>query len=227
MATDLGAAQLFANVACGSDMAKPPGLVLEQGRSAAGAGPLMEWRGFHTELQKAAIAATQTGAPLSLLMLELVGSGRNGEPRGAEITALLTAGLAGRVKAAVGARACLARYAEARLAVILIDTDLDAAIGHAEGIARRLCAHRGGAARGVGPELSPAIGIAQFRDDESLGHLIQRTAAALGRARRDRGVVADSGKERPGCPGCGTIAHRLCLPPMPSMAAAGGEEPMA
>jgi GGDEF domain-containing protein len=223
MATDLRAAQLFTGAARGPDAANAPMLPLERCPSTRCAGPLMEWRGFHTELQRAAVAATQTSAPLSLLMLELVSSDRIGEPRGSEIAAELTDRLTGLVKAAIGARGCLARYAEGRLAVIMIDTDLDGAIGRAEHIARSLGARR----RGVGPELSPAIGIAQFRDDESLGHLIQRTAAALGRARSSRGVVADRGKERPACPGCGTIAHRLGLPPMPSMRDVGGEEPGA
>ncbi|MGH6902007.1 MAG: diguanylate cyclase domain-containing protein [Geminicoccaceae bacterium] len=223
MATDLGAAQLFTGAARGPHAANAPLLPLERCPSAGYAGPLMEWRGFHTKLQRAAVAATQTGAPLSLLMLELGSSDRISEPRGCESAAELTDRLTGLVKAAIGARGCLARYAEARLAAILIDTDLDGAIGRAEHIARRLGARR----RGAGAELSPAIGIAQFREDESLGHLIQRTAAALGRARSSRGVVADRGKERPAGPGCGTIAHRLCLPLMPSTRDVGGEEPGA
>jgi GGDEF domain-containing protein len=227
MAIDLGAAQPFTGAARGPHAANVPLLPLERCPSTGCTGPLMEWRGFHTELQKAAVAATQTGAPLSLLMLELVSSDRIGEPPGCEIAAELTDRLTGLVKAAIGARGCLARYAAGRLAVIMIDTDLDGAIGRAEHIARSLCTPRRGETRGAGPELSPAIGIAQFRDDESLGHLIQRTAAALGRARSGRGVVADRGKERPACPGCGTIAHRLGLPLMPSTGDVGGEEPGA
>ena len=223
MASDLGAAQLFTGVAGGPHAANAPLLPLERCPGAGYAGPLMEWRGFHTELQRAAVAATQTGAPLSLLMLEFVSSARTSEPGGCAIGAKLSDRLTGLVKAAIGARGCLARYAEGRLAAILIDTDLDGAIGRAEQIARRLGAQR----RSPGAELSAAIGIAQFRDDESLGHLIQRTAAALGRARSDRGVVADRGTERPAAPGCGKIAHRLCLPLMPSTRDVGGEEPGA
>jgi GGDEF domain-containing protein len=227
MATDLRAAQLFTGAARGPDPANALLLPLERCSSTGCAGPLMEWRGFHTELQKAAVAATQNGAPLSLLMLELVSSDRISETRGSEIASELTGRLTGFVKAAIGARGSLARYAEGRLAVILIDTDLDGAIGRAEHIVRRLCAWRRGAAGGVGPELSPAIGIAQFRDDESLGHLIQRTAAALGHARSGRGVVADRGKERPDRSGYGAIDHRRYLPLMPSTTDVGGEEPAA
>jgi GGDEF domain-containing protein len=223
MATDLGAAELFTGGARGPHAANAALLPLERCPGGGYAGPLMEWRGFHTELQKAAVAATQTGAPLSLLMLEFVSSARNSEPRGGEIGATPSDRLAGLVKAAIGASGCLARYAEGRLAAILIDTDLDGAIGRAEQIARRLGARR----RGAGAELSPAIGIAQFCDDESLGHLIQRTAAALGRARRGQGVVADRGTERPAGRDWGTIAHRLCLPLMPSTRDVGGEEPGA
>jgi PleD family two-component response regulator len=101
--------------------------------------------------------------------------------------------------AAGAERGLLARYDAERLAVILIDTDLEAAIGQAESIARHLAGRRRGAI-GTGPEASPAIGIAQFREDESLGHLIQRTAEALRRARIERGlaVAADRNvRERP------------------------------
>ena len=226
MATDLRSAQLFTGAAGGRAAAKGPMPPLERAPSTGRTGPLMEWRGFHTELQRAAAAATQTGAPLSLLVLELVSSDRIGESPGsggAELSDRLT----GVVKAAIGARGCLARYAEGRLAVIMIDTDLDEAIGRAEHTVRTLCARRRGATRGASPELSPAIGIAQFRDDESLGHLIQRTAAALGRARSGRGVVADRGTQRPAGPAYGTIARRRCLPLMPSTRDVGGEEPGA
>ena len=188
----------------GADGTPRPALAPRPG--TAPAPRLMDWRGFHSELQRAAVAATQTGAPLSLLMLELVGSGRSGERRGAEPGTPI-GGLAGLVRAAVGERGFLARYAAERLAVILIDTDLDAAIRRAESIARSLSAPRRGAAGEVGLEASPAIGIAQFRDDESLGHLIQRTADALRGAKIERGlaVVADRGaRERPTRPLGGT-----------------------
>ena len=187
------------------DAGRDPGATATPPRARPGAGRsplLMDWRGFHSELQRAAVAATQTGTPLSLLMLELVGSGRSEERRGAELAAAPISALAGLVEAAVGERGSLARYAAERLAIILIDSDLDEAVGRAEGIARRLSTQRRGAAGNADPESSPAIGIAQFRDDESLGHLIQRTADALSRARIERGlaVVADRGaRERPTC----------------------------
>ena len=192
--------------------------------SAARAGPLMEWRGFHTELQRAAVAATQTGAPLSLLMLELVSSDRISEPRG--------------VRDRSGADRPAHRIGQSRDRGAWLPRALrrGAPRGHPDRYRPRWRdragrAHRPPpacpAARRGPAELSPAIGIAQFRDDESLGHLIQRTAAALGRARSGRGVVADRGTERPACPGCGTIAHRLCLPLMPSTRDVGGEEPGA
>jgi PleD family two-component response regulator len=157
----------------------------------------MDWRGFHSELQRAAVAATQTGAPLSLLMLELEDPGRSRERRGgAPVTP--SGRVAGLVKAAVAERGLLARYDAERLAVILLDTDLEAAIGRAESIVRSLSAPRRGTAAGMGA--SPAIGIAQFRDEESLGHLIQRTADALRRARTERGLAVSTergARERP------------------------------
>lgn len=192
------AIQLHA-IAGPSEVARNPGPDGAPFPGAAPAAPLMDWRGFHSELQRAAIAATQTGAPLSLLMLELVASGRSGERPDTEPAAPI-GGLASVVEAAVGERGCLARYAAERLAVILIDTDLDAATARAESIARSLRAQGDGAAGGIDREASPAIGVAQFRDDESLGHLIQRTANALRLARLAPGlaVLADRGaRERP------------------------------
>jgi diguanylate cyclase (GGDEF)-like protein len=154
---------------------------------------LMDWRGFHSELQRAAIAATQTGAPLSLLMLEPVEAIRDDQPHGAEVVAAAVVGLAGAVRAAVGQRGVLARYSEGRLAVILIDTDLGEAVGRAERIAHQVSLPSCRAAGALDLETSAAIGIAQFQDDESLGQLIQWTAEALEQARAYRGlaVVAD------------------------------------
>ena len=160
---------------------------------------LMDWRDFHTELQRAAIRATQTGAPLSLLMLERQGSDRVAEPRGAEGPEAPMGTLAGVVSAAVGERGLLARYSEGRLAVILIDADL----GNAERIAHQVSSPHCGAPGGAGLERRAAIGIAQFQDDESLGHLIQRTAEALDRAKTDRGVAviaAHAARKRPARP---------------------------
>ena len=53
----------------------------------------------------------------------------------------------------------------------------------AERIGRRLCADGGASARS-------AIGVAQFRDDEALGHLIERAEDALDRARADGILIA-------------------------------------
>ena len=101
--------------------------------------------------------------------------------------------LAGAVRAAVGQRAVLARYSERRLAVILIGTDLGGAVGRAELIALQVSSPSCRAAGRVDLETTAAIGIAQFQDDESLGHLIQWTTEALKQAKTDRGlaVVAD------------------------------------
>ena len=186
---------------------------------------LMDWRGFHTELQRAAIAATQTGAPLSLLMLEPGESNDIDQPRGSEVAATAVGALAAAVRAAVGDRGVVARYGDGRLAVILIDTDLGEAVGRAERIAHRLSPPRCSAAGGVDLETTAAIGIAQFQDDESLGHLIQWTAEALEQARTHRGlvVVADhTARKRPSrllrhvrLPAIGASPFSLPAAPMP------------
>jgi GGDEF domain-containing protein len=126
-------------------------------------------------------------------MLEPVGSDRDNQSRGSEVTATAVGALAGAVRAAVGQRGILARYSEGRLAVILIDTDLGEAVGRAERIAHQVSSPICRAAGTVDPETTAAMGIAQFQDDESLGQLIQWTAEALKQARTQRGlaVVAD------------------------------------
>jgi GGDEF domain-containing protein len=186
MATNLQPIEL--STATGRDPGAAPILVLTQPTGVGAAPRLMNWRGFHSELQRAAVAATQTAAPLSLLMVEIAA------PE-SEVAVEPMAALAGVIEAVVGERALLARYSEGRIAVILAGTDLGAAVGRAERIAHRLAPSRHAAAGGVASEASAAIGVAQFQDDESLGHLIQRTAGALGRAMADRrpAVVADPG----------------------------------
>lgn len=133
-----------------------------------------DWRGFHLALRCAALSATQSGAPLSLLMLELAFAP---QPAGADR-------LAGAIAAALGHGNILARYAEQRFAVIMMETDLGAAVSCAERIGRSLssCGFSGLAPSG--------IGVAQFRDDEALGQLIERAAEALGRARSAESLIA-------------------------------------
>jgi GGDEF domain-containing protein len=154
--------------------------------------PVIDWRGFHTELRGAAVAATQTGAPLSLLMLELAGLTRIAGQASANVVAERLGALADLIRRAVGGQGALAHYAEERLAVIMKETDLCAAIAGAERIGQSL-ASPGGDTGEVALRV-PAIGIAQFHDDESLGDLIQRAADALGRAKAERSLVAVAGR---------------------------------
>jgi GGDEF domain-containing protein len=157
--------------------------------------PVTDWRGFHDELRRAAVAATQTGAPLSLLMLQLTGIARQG---GSAAMAERMQALAGLIRGAVGERSALAHYAEARLALIMMETDLGDAVAGAERIGQSLACPSSGSAGKIGLRV-PAIGIAQFQDDESLGDLIQRAAGALGRAKIERipVAVADGARQRP------------------------------
>lgn len=201
MVTDLRAIQLSAEVGRDPGAAGAPTRRLTPDPDAPLPSPLIDWRGFHTQLQRAAITATETGAPLSLLMLEQMASDQVKQSCGSEVAAAAMGALAGAFRAAVGERGLLARYSDGRLAAILIDTDLGEAVGRAERIARQVSSPRCGAAGRVDLEATTAIGVAQFQDDESLGHLIQRTAEALKRARTRRGpaVVADhAASKRPG-----------------------------
>jgi len=143
---------------------------------------ITDWRGFHDALRRAALAATQSGAPLSLLLLEPGAPGRDQRP--ADAARGRFQALAGMIAAEAGKGSALARYAEERLAVIMLETGLGDAVVRAERIGRSLCSGSAG-------ELArPAIGVAQFRDDEALGHLIERTEDALDRARSDGALIA-------------------------------------
>ena len=91
------------------------------------------------------------------------------------------------IAADAGRGVALARYAEERLAVIMRETGLGDAIVRAERIGRSLCS-------GDADALArPAIGVAQFRDDEALGHLIERAEDALDRARSDGALFVVAG----------------------------------
>jgi len=156
-----------------------------RGAPPAAEAAIADWRGFHDALRRAALAATQSGAPLSLLLLEPGGPGR--APSAADPGQTRLQALAGAIAADVGGRSALARYGEQRLAVIMRQTGLGDAVIRAERIGRCLCsADAPGSAR-------PAIGVAQFRDDEALGHLIERTEDALDRARADGALIAIAG----------------------------------
>jgi GGDEF domain-containing protein len=194
MVTDLHAAELSPELPRDLGTASAPPLLPPRPNPRPMA-RLTDWRGFHTELQRAAITATQTGAPLSLLMLEPAGSARVNRRHDCEVAAAMGA-LVEAIRAVIGERGLLARYSDARLAVILIDADLGAALGRAERIARAASPRRA-AAGGGDLEPAAAIGIAQFQDDESLGHLIQRTADALNQAKTHGEVVADRAARQP------------------------------
>lgn len=146
---------------------------------------IADWRGFHDALRRAALAATQNGAPLSLLLVEAGGTSRARRP--AEAARARLQALAGTIAAEAGKGSALARYAEERLAVIMLETGLGDAVVRAERIGRSLCA------AGADAPARPAIGVAQFRDDEALGHLIERTEDALDRARADGALFVVAG----------------------------------
>jgi hypothetical protein len=143
--------------------------------------PVADWRGFHVALRHAALDATQNGAPLSLLMLEPVGPARPRQPSGADPA--VRDRLAGTIAAGLGAGCILAFYAEQRIAIIMMDTDLGTALSRAERIGHSVSSD--------GCDGSTCgIGVAQFRDDESLGQLIERAVEALERARSAQSLIA-------------------------------------
>ena len=171
--------------------AAPGGLSEARPRSRArparaGDAAVTDWRGFHDALRRAALAATQSGAPLSLLMLDAAGPDRAEQhPAGTGARARIQA-LDGMIAAEAGEGSALARYADGRLAVIMLETDLGDAV-----VARR--ADRSQPRSEAGALARPAIGVAQFRDDEALGHLIERAEDALDRARSDGALIVVAG----------------------------------
>jgi GGDEF domain-containing protein len=152
----------------------------------AGDAAVIDWRGFHDALRCAALAATQSGAPLSLLLLDPAGPDRAEQHLADSAMRARMQALDGMIAAEAGKGSALARYAGERLAVILLETGLSDAVVRAERIGRTLCSEAGSLAR-------PAIGVAQFRDDEALGHLIERAEDALDRARSDGALIVVAG----------------------------------
>lgn len=143
---------------------------------------LCDWRAFHQTLREAALLATQTGEPLSLLMIDLSEAAAAASPRGRRAADELLRAAAQRLRALTAERARIARYNGARFVVILPRTDLAAAEAQArrfgsafadDDLLARL-------ARQERPT-TPAIGAVQFRDDESLGLCLQRVADAVAR----------------------------------------------
>ena len=160
--------------------------------------PVIGWRGFHSELRRAAIAATRSELPLSLLILELAGLPRIRESHGAAVAGGLVRALVRLLEAELGAEVALARYTEDRLGIVLAGTGHGEALARAQRIGRILKLARGPAAEMRVLDLLPAIGIAQFADDEALGHLIERALEALRRARAEGtlAVVAAPARHR-------------------------------
>jgi hypothetical protein len=164
------------------DASRIPQASAAQGRKSEA---VTDWRGFHDALRRAALAATQSGAPLSILLLEPAGPGQDGRKADAAACIRIQA-VAGMIAAEAGTGSALARYAEERMAVIMLETGLGDAVVRAERIGRSLCS-------GAGALAKPAIGVAQFRDDEALGHLIERAEDALDRARSDGALIVVAG----------------------------------
>jgi diguanylate cyclase (GGDEF)-like protein len=147
--------------------------------------PVIGWHGFHSELRRAAMAATRTGMPLSLLILELAGLPRIRQTHGAAVAGGLVRALVRLLEAELGAEVALAPYTEDRLGIVLAGTGQGEALARAQRIGRILKLARRPAAETPALDLLPAIGIAQFADDEALGHLIERALEALRRARAE------------------------------------------
>jgi len=160
--------------------------------------PVIGWRGFHSELRRAAMAATRTGMPLSLLILELAGLPQIRASHGAAVAGGLVRALMGLLEAELGAEVALARYTEDRLCVIMPGTDRGAALARAERIGAVLRLTRSLGTGEPALDLLPAIGIAQFADDEALGHLIERALEALRRAKAEGALAAVAAPARHG-----------------------------
>jgi GGDEF domain-containing protein len=200
----------------GYDVGSQEVLGYDVGPGVAPGPRLMEWRGFHTELQRAAAAAIQTGAPLSLLMVELPGPDRIDRGIGPAPPAQAVDPLTDLIQAAVGACGSIARYSEQRLAIIMTGTDAHGALERAERIGRNLSSRFVPPARAARLEAPPTIGIAQFQDDEPLGHLIQRAADALDQGRTGRTPIVVAERRIKARSGRAGLACRLALALRPS-----------
>jgi diguanylate cyclase len=172
----------------------PTGRPLGAQASASSAGPpatagrapfdpvtgLCDWKAFHQSLREAALLATRTGAPLSLLMIDLSEAEAMAASRGARVVDELLRLAAHRLQALTHGQARLARYNGARFVMILPGANLAGAQAQAARLDTGLAA--GSLFVGLlGQEAAASramIGAVQFRDDESLGLCLQRAADA-------------------------------------------------
>jgi GGDEF domain-containing protein len=146
----------------------------------ASGSPLVEdWRTFHGGLRAAALKASESGAPLSLLMLDLRrlarsaggGPGEPDERRLAEIVRISSA--------ACPAQSIATRYASVRLIVVLPGSSLVDAAATARHLRAVLSEDVEGAPSDQAGDPGATIGVAEYHDGEPLCHLLQRAADGL------------------------------------------------
>lgn len=142
---------------------------------------IANWKAFHDALRRCAIMVSDIGGPISLLMLDLDHLERFNDQHGRQIGDRLLALAARILTKGVPADAIAARYSGGEFAVILPGLSISQATALAESIKDTFALHEM-VKRHSGERIGPvtiSIGVAGFRNTESLAHFIQRTRRAM------------------------------------------------
>lgn len=178
---------------------------LRQDAATDGLTKLHNRRSFDTHLREAAGRAMNSGAPLSLLMLDIDHfkrvNDRFGHQTGDQVLRLVAATLAAGLRPGDFA----ARYGGEEFAVILADTDPAAALALAERV-RRSFVGRQIVARGSGTnigEITLSGGCARYDPGERLSDWVERADRALYAAKQGgRNRVCQAGAAEETAAGC-------------------------
>ena len=142
---------------------------------------IANWKAFHDALRRCAIKVAEVGGPISLLMLDLDHLERFNDRHGRQIGDKLLALVARMLTKDVPVNSIAARYGGGEFAVILPDLAVSQATAQAEALRDTFASHEL-VKRHSGERFGPvtiSIGVAGFRNTESLAHFIQRTRRAV------------------------------------------------
>ena len=149
-------------------------------------------RAFFGRAERAHADAVRTGGPLSLLIFDVDHFKAINDTHGHAVGDRVLADLVARTGTVLRGDAC-ARLGGEEFAVLLPDTDADAAVQLADELRRTLERAAVAGAGGAAVRYTVSVGVASLDDGESLASLLQRADAALYAAKRGgRNRVVDA-----------------------------------
>jgi diguanylate cyclase (GGDEF)-like protein len=149
-------------------------------------------RAFFGHAERAHADAVRTGGPLSLLIVDVDHFKAINDTHGHAVGDRVLADLVTRTGAVLRGGAC-ARLGGEEFAVLLPDTDANAAVHPADELRRTLEQAAVAGSGGAAVRYTVSVGVASLEDGESLESLLQRADAALYAAKRGgRNRVVDA-----------------------------------